>query len=350
MRYRSSISRVRVPGGAQRQRGSIALFFLFFLMALLSFGAFAIDLARVSVVRNELQNAADAAALAGASGLLVAGSSGPNWAQAQTKTTNAVALNRSDGQTLTTGTIQAGYWNLTGSPAGMQPTTITPGIDDAPAVQVTVTRATNQNGGAINLFLGGLLNLLSAPGSATAVAVAAAPSTVGTGGLFPVVLDQCVFNQYWDATTNQPLIDPSTGQAYEFLITNGQTYGSSCSAGQWTSFLTNANDVPTVSNLIANGNPTPLSIGDSIWVEPGAKTSLYGSVPTNVTVIMPVASQIASKTSVSIVAFAAFYIDASVGGSDKYIQGHFVGGYTMPTAATGVGPNYGAYIAPRLAL
>ncbi|WP_207004745.1 TadG family pilus assembly protein [Trinickia mobilis] len=349
MRYRTFPSRHRAPRAASRQRGSVALFFLLFLIALLGFGAFAINLARVDVVINELQNDADGAALAGASQLVTAGGNGSNWTQAQAAAANAVTLNRSDGQTLTTGAVQAGYWNLTGSPAGMEATTIAPGIYDAPAVQVTVTRATNQNGGPIALYLGSLLNLLSVPGSATAVAVAAAPSTVDAGGLFPVVLAQCVFNQYWDATTNQPVIDPTTGQPYEFRITNGQMNGGSCDAGQWTAFLENANNVPTIDNLIVNGNPSPLSIGDSIWIEPGAKTAIYGSVPTNVTVVMPVAAQIDSKTYVPIVAFAAFHIDASVGGSGKYIQGHFVGGYTLTTAAGGVGPAYGAYMAPRLA-
>lgn len=350
MRCRTFTSRIPASGGARRRlRGSVALFFLLFLVGLLSFGAFAIDLARLAVVNNELQDAADAAALAGASALLVAGTSGTNWAQAQTSAANAVALNRSDGQTLTTATIQTGYWNLTGSPAGMQPTTISPGVDDAPAVQVTVSRAKNQNGGVVDLWFGSLLNLIGTPDHATAAAVAAAPGTVDAGGLFPAVLDQCIFNQYWNSTTNLPMIDPSTGRPYEFRITNGQTYGSSCSAGQWTSFLINANDVTTINGLITNGNPSALSIGDSIWVEPGAKSALYGSVPTNVTVVLPVASQIDSSMYVPIVAFAAFYIDASVGGNNKYIQGHFVGGYKITTSATGVGPNYGAYVPPRLA-
>jgi hypothetical protein len=92
-----------------------------------------------------------------------------------------------------------------------------------------------------------------------------------------------------------------------------------------------------------------LSIGDSIWLQPGAKTALYSSVPLNVTVVMPVAAQIDPKTYVPIVAFAAFHIDGTVGGSQKYIQGHFVGGYRIPASASGVGPNYGAYIPPRLA-
>jgi hypothetical protein len=342
-------SRNRPPRAAPRQRGSVALFFLLFLIALLSFGAFAINVAHIAVVVNELQNDADSAALAGASALAVAGVNGTNWTQAQAAAASAVTLNRSDGQTLTTGAIQTGYWNLTGSPAGMEAQTITPGTYDAPAVQVTVTRAKNQNGGAIALFFGSLLNLLNVPASATAVAVAAAPSTVDAGGLFPVVLAQCVFDLYWDATTNEPRIDPSTGQPYEFKITNGQMNGGSCNAGQWTSFLVSANNVPTVRTLILDGNPSPLSIGDSIWIEPGAKATLYSSVPLGVTVVIPVVAQIDTSTWVPIVAFAAFHIDASFGGSSKYIRGHFVGGYTLTTAAGGVGPNYGAYMTPRLA-
>jgi putative Tad-like protein involved in Flp pilus assembly len=350
MHNRTFPSRTRAPHAARRQqRGSVALFFVLFLIALLSFGAFAINLARMGVAVNELQNDADAAALAGASALVNAGSSGPDWTHAQTAAASAVTLNRSDGQALATGAIQPGYWNLTGAPAGMEATTITPGVYDVPAVQVTVTRTTNQNGGPIALYLGSLLNLPAAPGSAKAVAVAAAPSTVNAGGLFPVVLNQCIFNQYWDATTNQPVIDPSTGQPFEIDITNGQLYGNSCDAGQWTSFLINADNVPTIDNLITNGNPSPLSIGDSIWIEPGAKTALYGSVPVGVTVVMPVAAQIDIKSYVPIIAFAAFHIDASVGDNGKYIQGHFVGGYTLTTGAAGVGPTYGAYMAPRLA-
>jgi Flp pilus assembly protein TadG len=341
--------RTRARSRATRQRGSIALFFLLFLVALLSVGAFAVDLARVSVVRNELQNAADAAALSGASALVSGGNGGPAWQAASTAATAGVALNRSDGKTLSTATVSTGYWNLSGTPAGMEPTTITPGIDDAPAVQVVVTRATNVNGGAINLLLGWLMSLWSTPGSATAVAVAAAPGTVGSGGIFPVVLNQCLFDHYWNAQTNQPLINPGTGQPYELNILNGQMDATSCYAGQWTSFLTNANNVPTIRSLIAHGNPSPLSIGDSIWIQPGAKTTLYTSIPLNVTVVMPVATQIDIKSYVPIVAFAAFHVDSAVGGSQKYIQGHFVGGYRIPAAASGVGPNYGAYIAPRLA-
>ncbi|WP_226377204.1 MULTISPECIES: TadG family pilus assembly protein [Burkholderia] len=325
------------------------MFFLLFLIPLLSFGAFAIDVARVAVVRNELQNAADAAALTGAAALMQSIDTGPNWAQAVSTANGAVALNASDGVKLSAGMVKAGYWNLAGSPAGMQATTITPGTYDAPAVQVTMTRATGVNGGAIPLLLGGLLGIDSVSGSATAVAAIAAPGAVASGGLFPIALDQCVYNQYWNLATNQPLVNPSTNLPYEFIVTNGQTYGMSCMAGQWTSFQSTANDVTTMTNLMATGNPSPFAIGDSIWLVPGAKTALYRSVPVGTTVVLPVVTQTSSKTYVAIVAFAAFHIDASVGGSAKYIQGHFVSGVKLTGVATGVGPYYGVYAPPRLA-
>ncbi|MCS3395664.1 TadG family pilus assembly protein [Burkholderia thailandensis] len=331
-----------------RERGSVVLWFLLFLPVLLLFGAFAIDLPRVATARNELQNAADAAALAGAASL-ESSAGAPVWAAAASAASAALSLNASDGATLASGVVQTGYWNVTGAPAGLEPTTLAPGAYDVPAVQTTVTRATNQNGGPLSLLMGGFLGILGTPAAATAVAVAAAPSTVGAGGLFPMVIDQCVLDQYWDAQAGAPRVDPTTGAPYEFQVGNGQTYGGTCYAGQWTTFLVNANDVPTVRGLMANGNPTPLSIGDSIWIEPGVKTALYYDVPVGVTVVVPVATQISSKTYVPIVAFAAFYVDASDGANIKAITGHFVGGYRIPVSAGGVGPAYGAYVAPRLA-
>ncbi|WP_063533201.1 TadG family pilus assembly protein [Burkholderia sp. MSMB1589WGS] len=338
----------RAAAARRRERGSVVLWFLLFLPVLLLFGAFAIDLPHVATARNELQNAADAAALAGAASL-ESSPGAPGWAAAASAASAALSLNAADGATLSSGTVQTGYWNVTGAPAGLEPTTLVPGAYDVPAVQATVTRATNRNGGPLALLMGGFLGLVGTPAAATAVAVAAAPSTLGAGGLFPMVIDQCVLDQYWDAQAGAPRVDPATGAPYEFQVGNGQTYGGTCYAGQWTTFLVNANDVPTVRGLIANGNPTPLSIGDSIWIEPGMKTAIYYDVPVGVTVVVPVATQISSKTYVPVVAFAALHIDASNGANIKAITGHFVGGYRIPASAGGVGPAYGAYVAPRLA-
>ncbi|WP_175941707.1 TadG family pilus assembly protein [Burkholderia pyrrocinia] len=339
----------RAPGPV-RQRGSVALFFLLFLIPLLSFGALAIDIAWVATVRNQLQNAADAAALAGADAMMSPSGGALNWSQAAPAANGVIAQNSAAGAALSTGTVTTGYWNVTRSPASMQATTITPGSYDVPAVQVTVSRAPGVNGGSIPLLLGGLLGIPGASGSATAVAVLAAPGGVAAGGLFPVAIDQCVYNQYWNAATNQPLINPLTGLPYEFSITNGQTYGTLCMGGQWTSFLSTATDTTTMGGLMVTGNPTTLNIGDSIYLATGVKATLYTSVPVGTTVVLPVVTQTSTSTYVPIVAFAAFHIDVSLGGTYKYIQGHFVAGVKMTGVASGVGPYYGVYVPPRLAL
>jgi hypothetical protein len=67
------------------------------------------------------------------------------------------------------------------------------------------------------------------------------------------------------------------------------------------------------------------------------------------TLYVPIVSNISSSTYEPIVAFAAFYIDGVGTPSQKYIQGHFLTGYDIPQSS-GVGPNYGAYVPPRLAL
>ncbi|SAL82369.1 hypothetical protein AWB74_06246 [Caballeronia arvi] len=319
---------------------------LFSILAALAVAAVSIDIGRVFVARYELQNAADAAALAGA-GSLLPGNPNPKWSVAQANAASAVSLNSSDGVKLTTASVQSGFWNLTGSPAGMQASTISPGTYDNPAVQVTVSRAAGLNGGPVSFFFAPLFGVVSGPVAATAVAVVSAPGYVAPGGLFPVAIGKCIYDQYWDAQTGAPKVDPSTGQVYTFQFGNGQTYGGGCAAGQWTSFQTDNNDVPTVRGLISSGNPVGLGIGDSIWIESGVKATIYDSVPTNTNVLIPVVQQVSSSNA-AIVGFAAFRID-SVNKSGKYIQGHLITGYKI-TAGTGQsGPYYGAYVPPRLA-
>ena len=74
-----------------------------------------------------------------------------------------------------------------------------------------------------------------------------------------------------------PRSTPPPAIPYIFRIGSSYHYGT-CESGQWTSLLVDANDVPSVRGLIENGNPTQLSIGTEIWIQPGTKTSLYNDV------------------------------------------------------------------------
>ena len=252
----------------KRPRGQALVTVAVTMVALLGFVGLAIDVGWMMVARNELQNGADAAALAGA-GALYKENSGtieatPNWTRASDSTTNAIPFNKVNATALATGTVATGYWNLTGTPAGMQSKTKSPLVTgDAAAVSVVLRKATGQNGGPVALFLAPLLGVSAEGIKATAVAVvlvpqqhrAAArasrrPSTtacIRCSGTLPPTSPR---------STPPPASPTSSGSARA-------TITPSCDSGQWTSMFTDANDVPTVRDLIENGNPTAVSIGDS---------------------------------------------------------------------------------------
>lgn len=338
---------LQTPRRARRQRGAVGIMMPFMLMSVLAVGAVAVDVTHLVIVRNELQNAADAAALAGAAGLYPANPK-PNWTNGVTKGSNAISLNKANSAPLSAGTVQAGYWNLTGTPAGLQPQDITPGTYDVPAVQVSISRSAGNNGGPIATLMAQIFGGGAGSSSAIAVAVVAAPGSVGNGSLFPVALSQCLYDYYWDKTTNQPKIDPATKKPYLFRIGSAYHYGS-CQSGQWTTFQSTDNSATGTRDLILNGNNTPLAIGDKIWIQDGTKNSNYGYVNINQDYLMPVTTSLNPGALGPVTAFAAFHITASVGGSGKYIEGYFIPNYKVTNSGGGVGPYYGGYVPPRLA-
>ena len=72
---------------------------------------------------------------------------------------------------------------------------------------------------------------------ASAVAIASDPGAVDSGQILPVAIAKCLYDNYWDYSTNSPKLDPGTGLPYEFKITSSYHTGP-CEAGQWTSFET----------------------------------------------------------------------------------------------------------------
>jgi hypothetical protein len=211
---------------------------------------------------------------------------------------------------------------------------------------VQITRRPGSNGGPVALFFAPLVGVSNAGLQATATAVSSFPSKVAPGALLPVAITKCLYDNYWDSARQEPKLDPLTGQPYEFKLTSSYHTGP-CEAGQWTSFKLDQNDVPAIRGLIANGNPDAIGIGDDIWIEPGTKTALYADIPVGEDVLLPIVIDIDTHADVPVVAFGPFHITASVGGSDKYIQGHFVKNYKEPLA-TGGGPAYGAIVPPQL--
>jgi len=330
----------------RQPRGQALVTMALALLALLGFAGLAIDVGFLMMARNELQNAADAAALAGAQKFYEATPT-PDWSGAEALATTAIGYNKSLKTTLVDGSVSSGYWNLNGTSAGMQSKTKSPLlVSDVPSVRVQITRRTGSNGGPVALFLAPVLGVQSAGLQATATAVSSFPSKVAPGALLPVATTRCLYDNYWNSATNSPKLDPATGEPYEFLLTSSYHTGP-CEGGQWTSFLLDRNDVPTIRGLIEFGNPDPIGIGDQIWIEPGTKTALYADVPVGQDVLLPIVMDINTHARNAVVGFGPFHITASVGGSGKYIQGHFIKNYKEPLA-TGGGPSYGAIVPPQL--
>lgn len=360
-----------------------------FFITLSGLTALAFDLGHLLIVRNELQNAADAAALAGANCLnKTSTSSGTdctsttsstlNWNTASLRANAAIALNKSDGTALVNATVSTGYKNLAGTPAGLQTSTPSPiGLYDKPAVMVSLSRSTGSNGGAPGMLLTSMFNVAPVPISATAVAVISSPGNIGRNSLIPVVINKCVFDLYWDSNTGQPKLATSSaavnglaqtaGEPFELKIGSAYSYGS-CAAGQWTSFGSNQNSASAITDLVSTGNPTPLALNDLVWVVTGATVSVYDALdakfptpkdtPTANTgagldVLIAVIDVPTLKDSTNaafpIIAFASFHItDVNKQGNKSFIQGHFIKG-AVAGGSSGIGPFYGTYTPPRLA-
>ena len=180
----------------RRQKGAMLITVTLLLVTLVGFAALAFDVGHIMIVRNELQNGADASALAGAnclnkrtalSGTDCEAALSPtvNWATASTKATNSIRLNKSDNTVLIDGTVTTGYWNVNGGTT-MQPTSLSPlgpctvagGVMttpcDKPAVMVTLSRASGSNGGPVGTLIASMFGGAAVPISARSAAPAPA--------------------------------------------------------------------------------------------------------------------------------------------------------------------------------
>lgn len=345
---------------SKSQKGAVSVLVALTLPVLLGAGALAVDLAYLHVVRNELQNDADAAALAGARKLYTNGASALNWSGAASTASNAIALNRASGHALVDGEVQTGYWDTTQTATGLQGLPMTPGTHDAPAVQVSLGKSEGQNLGPVRTFLASIWGVYAKPVRVTAVAGVSSPGSVGL--TFPLAISQCMYQKFWDMNAQPPAPrnDPATGKPYVFKIGSLYHY-QGCDSGQWTALNFTGKGTNTIDQILAHDKdlfeppPPMLSIGDSVFMDSGAKTSLYKAVESCMgdktypcdLVVMPVLDQVVSGTNATITGFACLNILGAKGGSEKYIQVQ-MSNKCPPPASSGIGPNYGVISKPSL--
>jgi hypothetical protein len=237
---------------------------------------------------------------------------------------------------------------------------MTPTVNDAPAVQVTVRKAEGQNSGPVRTFLAGILGTSTVPLQATAVAGVTSPGRASL--TFPVAMSQCMYQKFWNMSAQPPapVNDPKTGKPYVFKIGSLYHYDN-CDSGQWTALNFSGKGANTIDQILAHDKelfdppPPMLSIGDTVFMDSGSKTSLYKAVeqcikakeyPCN-TVVMPVLDQVVAGTNATITGFACLKILGAVGGNQKFIEVQ-MSNTCPPIPSGGVGPNYGVISPPSL--
>jgi len=195
----------------QERKGAVAVIVAIVLVVLIGFAALAVDVGYVMVTRNELQNVADAAALAGTRTLgrlyecngNVVTCTGPmpytnqltyvaDDAAIKQAITNIASVNQAGGKTgitINDDDIVIGNWDPTSKT--VSPVTLT----SPDAVRVTARREAGTNG-PIATFFARIMGINSVDVSATATAALTGSSTMGPGGLsLPVAI-----NKSWMST------------------------------------------------------------------------------------------------------------------------------------------------------
>ena len=204
------------PRAREKFEGSVALLVVFLLVILIGAGSFVLDMGNLYRVRNELQNASDAAALAGASrldgteaGIEAAFEAAAQYVNENNRNGYPIAVSEED--------VEYGEW-LTGTHVF---TPLDPEVENElariNAMKVYANRTEARNGNVDN-FLAPILGQDTTPVRAAAVAVRGG---LGVTCAFPLVVGEC------------SLRTPATDGSCEYcMVMNDDT---SDTAG-WTSF------------------------------------------------------------------------------------------------------------------
>jgi hypothetical protein len=302
------------------ESGATAIFFALTLSVLCGFVALAFDVGHMVMVRAELQRTADAAALAGVTGLVPYTGSVPQtpaWASAVAKAHDMISnpANLADNLQFTTddGIVEYGYWLLS-PPADYVQTLPTARPTTAaylpePAIKVMVSRQ-------VTLSFAPIVGVTN-PRTVSATAIAILPEKYGVTGLPPMAVAwDVVYNNVGgttvvDASEQDIKIQSNKGLAGWFNLNGG-------------------NSVPSVRiDAPQTAKPAGFGGGSQIYMVPGTKATLTDYIVQGSTFIVPVVQNgFNQKEYYPIIGWAAFQVD-SLGANS--MTGHFVTQYFDPT-------------------
>jgi Flp pilus assembly protein TadG len=269
----------------RRTEGSVAVIAALGLVAFLGMVSLAIDMGHLYTTRNELQNVADAAALAAAGNLIhdygagavrdaaAAQQAALTVAQRQSQLSGQTAVGDADRNDLC---IIFGAWNIyTGSPATAwtEIGSTCSSTSNANAVKVSISRASGTVYGPVSNFFAGIIGLNTSQVGATAIAYLGYTNEVPTGGVqLPLALPA--------AGTSSPLVSNGRTGWFASLFSPSEAVASSPKTikfrdtGGATVTVNSSKKIPTspVAALDANqgyfytpaANPSVNSVPDTV--------------------------------------------------------------------------------------
>lgn len=349
--------------------GTVTLVVAFAMLVLLMFAALAVDRGYYYVALNELQNSADAGALAGAGRLASPLTSDGflAWEQARGAAEDVGLRNTSGSGVVPKVQALIGYWNLDSKAfiSSSNPSPVPPTERDYPGVRVISSRTTATNN-AVPQFLASLVGIDSVDASKSAIAVISAPGFVDQRDLFAFVMSQCLYDRYWDYSRSPPgpRLDPA-GNPYVFQIPSDAQSLCLKNDTAWTP-LGLGNNTASVRSIVRSyktANPIDskrYAIGDSISVsKEGTFTAVINEIETcilpppgdgrcvkiNVAVVDNIPDNASGEGRI-ITAFSCLQIVEAR--HPRYVKVRMDTTCPPPPSAGGFGPNFGTFTPPAL--
>lgn len=332
-------------------RGGVAVFVAVAIFLLLTVVGLVIDLGHLYVVKQELQNAADAGASAGAMSLYWLGT-GTEPADAKDllsceyahlKATEVVNQNRSDGDQLVipVADVEVGLWQFSSALGKWEFQSLSCDPANAyniNAVRVT-TRRTNAVNGPVNLIFARLLGIDSVELTGQATAMLGWVRNLRPGSGFPIAVGD--------------IYVPPVGE--RMWVTFSPDHSDT---GGWHSFLHPAASASYIQDLITGDKASdPIKCGDFIEMQNGVADStihemqkeFYLTHEGDWTVILPVVPGANTyNQQQEVLGFVAFEV-IEVDKKEKSVSGWIRGGYVCPGGDTG-SPGGGGNLALRASL
>jgi Flp pilus assembly protein TadG len=356
------------------QTGSISVIAVVSMVAMLGIGALAVDIAHLTLVKSELQKAAEAGALADARGLDQnrAPNQMWNWTYAKTVAIEATLSNSVEYQGITDerslsnmdpdkipNIVELGYWDISWTngipntpPANghllgyTNPEAYTPAsTNEIAAVRIMLAKAQGGSGvlSPVSSIFASVLGSSSMNAFASSiVAIRPSPTTIAAGDAFPFAIPYSYVKENW--YKNPPV---------SFYVGSAQHVSD---GGQWTSFKETNNSASYISGLIINGNPVSISVGDQIYIQTGEKSSIYNTVlsqfnsnPNKIYMVAVIPDSFTLGAYTTVKAWSAFKITGCSGsGNDPWVSGQFVPDYMNPKASGAGGEHLGSALPPKL--